>query len=292
MLQARVIRSLVAAVAAAAALAACGDGKPIEKLERTGVTAIEQASALACDADAETLRTAIEIYTELEGHPPPDEAALVTAQYVREPSKLYDVVNGQVVPVAVDCGGTGAAPATTPSGSPPMTAPSTDLGEIVTSTEPPLTPEQMLAEFTPEEIAEVGGQECAGELASIFVAAQNYVAEQGKDPESLDDLAGYLDQTIDLWVVQDGALAAVPGSGCINLDDSSPDHAASCHTDALTLAVAREAYLAQFGTGTEPTQADLVAAQMLRAPFDDVDLSDGAIVAVAGGPCDGIDLGI
>ena len=29
-----------------------------------------------------------------------------------------------------------------------MTAPSTDVGEIVTSTEPPLTPEQMLAEFT------------------------------------------------------------------------------------------------------------------------------------------------
>ena len=108
-----------------------------------------------------------------------------------------------------------------------MTAPSTDLGEIVTSTEPPLTPEQMLAEFTPEEIAEVGGQECAGELASLFVAAQNYVAEQGKDPETIDDLAGYLDQTIELWVVQDGSLAAAPGSGCINLDDSPPDQAAS-----------------------------------------------------------------
>jgi hypothetical protein len=293
MLQTRLIRPLVAAVAAAAALAACGGDRPIENLERTGATAIEQASALACNGDAETLRKAIEIYTELEGHPPPDEAALVTAQYVREPSKLYDVVNGQIVPVAVDCGGTGAAPATTPSGSPPMTAPSTDLGEIVTSTEAPLTAEQMLAEFTPEEIAEVGGQECAGELASIFVAAQNFVAEQGKDPESLDDLAGYLDQTIDLWVVQDGSsLAAVPGSGCVNLDDSPPDQAASCHTDALTLAVAREAYFAQFGTSTEPTQADLVAAQMLRAPFDDVDLSAGAVVAVAGGPCDGVDLGI
>ena len=89
-----------------------------------------------------------------------------------------------------------------------MTAPSTDLGEIVTSTEPPVTAEQMLAEFTPEEIAEVGGQKYAGELASIYVAWRSFVGEQDKTPESLDDLAGYLDQTIDLWVEQDGALAA------------------------------------------------------------------------------------
>jgi hypothetical protein len=291
MLQTRLIRPLLAAVAATATLAACGD-RPIENLERTGATAIEQSKAIACNADAETLRQGIEIYTELQGAPPPDEAALIAAGYLREPSLLHDVVNGQVVPVAVDCGGTGAAPATTPSGSPPMTAPSTDLGEIVTSTEPPLTPEQMLAEFTPEEIAEVGGQECAGELASLFVAAQNYVAEQGKNPESLDDLAGYLDQPIDLWVVQDGSLAAVPGSGCVNLDDSPPDQAASCRADAITLAVAREAYLAQFGTGTEPTQADLVAAQMLREPFTDVDLMVGVVVPIAGGPCDGVDLGL
>jgi hypothetical protein len=292
MLQTRLIRPLVAAVAAAAALAACGGDRPIEQLERTGATAIEQASALACNGDAETLRKAIEIYTELEGHPPPDEAALVTARYVREPSKLYDVVNGQIVPVAIDCGGTGAAPATTPSGSPPMTAPSTDLGEIVTSTEPPLTPEQMLAEFTPEEIAEVGGQECAGELASIFIAAQNYVAEQGKDPESLDDLAGYLDQTIDLWVVQDGALAAVPGSGCVNLDDSSSEQADECRASARALSIAREAYLAQYGTATAPTEQDLVDVGFLRRVATDLDLLVGVVVPVAGGPCDGVDLGL
>lgn len=296
MLQGRVIRPISAGVALMALLAACGGAapRPIETLERTGVTAIEQSKALACNGDAEVLRQAIEVYSELEGHPPADEAALVAAQDLREESKLYDVVNGQIVPVAVDCGGTGApaSPATTPSGSPPMTAPATDLGDIVTSTEPPLTAEQMLAQFTPEEIAEVGGQECAGELASIFVASQNYVAEQGKDPESLDDLAGYLDQTIDLWVVQDGALAAVSGSGCINLDDSSPQQTATCHQDALTLLVAREAYFAQFGTGAEPTQDDLLAAAMLRARFADVDLSGGTVVAVAGGPCDGVDLGI
>jgi hypothetical protein len=286
------IRALGAAIAAAAVLAGCGGGGPIEEnVVRPGITAMEQASALACSSDAQVLDQAIQIYTELEGDPAPDEAALIAAGFLREESTLHDVVNGQVVPIAVDCGGTGAAAPTVPPGSAPMTAPSTDLGEIVTSTEP-LTPDQMLAEFTPEEVAEVGGQECAGELASLFVASQNYVAEQGKDPETIEELAGYLDQPIELWVVQSGSLAAAPGSGCINLDDSPPDRAAACHSDAITLAVAREAYLAQFGTATEPTQADLVAAQMLRAPFDDVDLSNGAVVAVAGGPCDGVDLGL
>ena len=287
------IRSLGAAVAAAAVLAACGGGGPIEEnVVRPGITAMEQASALACSSDAQVLDQAIQIYTELEGDPPPDEAALIAAGFLREESTLHDVVNGQVVPIAVDCGGTGVAPPTVPPGSAPMTAPSTDLGEIVTSSEPPLTPEQMLSEFTPEEVAEVGGQECAGELASLFVAAQNFVAEQGEDPETIEELSGYLDQPIELWVVQAGSLAAAPGSGCINLDDAPGDQAAACHSDAITLAVAREAYLVQFGTATEPTQADLVTTQMLREPFTDVDLDAGAVVAVPGGPCDGVDLGL
>jgi hypothetical protein len=292
MLQVRVIGALGAGVAAVGLLGACGGGGPIEKnVVRPGITAMEQASVLACNSDAETLRQGIQIYTELQGAPPPDEAALIAAGFLRDESVLYDVVDGQVVAVDPGCGGRGTA-ATTPSGSPPMTAPSTDLGEIVTSTEPPLTAEQMLAEFTPEEIAEVGGEQCAGELASLFVASQNYVAEQGKDPETIDDLAGYLDQPIELWVVQEGGLTAVAGSGCVDLDDSSAQPTEVCHRDALTLTVAREAYLAEFGTATEPTQADLVAAVILRAPLDDVDLSAGTVVAVAGGPCDGVDLGL
>ena len=51
------IRSLGAAVAAAAVLAACGGGGPIEEnVVRPGITAMEQASALACSTDAEVLR--------------------------------------------------------------------------------------------------------------------------------------------------------------------------------------------------------------------------------------------
>jgi hypothetical protein len=217
---------------------------------------------------------------------------LIAAGFLRGESELHDVVNGQVIPVAIDCGGTGApatAPPTTATGSAPMTAPSTDVGEIVTSTEPPLTPQQMLAEFTPEEVAEVGGEECAGELASLFVAAQNYVAEQGTDPETIEDLAGYLDQPIELWVVQDGSLAAAPGSGCVDIDDA--DQPAGCRSAAATLEVAREAYFAQFGSETEPTQQDLLDVGFIREAMPDLDLVDGVVVATPGGPCEGIDLG-
>ncbi len=293
MLQGRVILALGAGLAAVVGLAACGKGsRPIENnVVRPGITAMEQASALACSSDADVLSKAIDIYTELEGDAPPDQAALVAAGYLRERSKLHDVVDGQIVPVAVDCGGTGAPPATTPSGSAPMTAPATDLGEIVTSTDPPLTAQAMLAQFTPDEIAEVGGQECAGELASIFVASQNYVAAQGQDPASLDDLAGYLDQTIDLWLVENDALVPAPNSGCVALQDSPQDAAARCQSDAKTLEVAREAYFAMTQTTAEPTQADLLAAQMIRVISDQVDLVNGTVVAVAGGPCEGVDLG-
>jgi len=277
-------------VTAVAVLAACGD-KPIEKLERTGVTAMEQASALACSNDAQALDQAIQAYTQLEGSPPPDQEALVATRYLREPSELHDVVNGQIVPIDPGCGGTGAI-ATTPSGSPPMTAPSTDLGQIVTSTEPPLTPEQMLAEFTPEEVAEVGGAECAGELASLFVAAQNYVAEQGKDPDTIDDLTGHLDQTIDLWVVENGSLRPAPGSGCTEINDTSNPQTQACETGAKTLQVARQAYFSQMGQDSEPNQQQLVEIGFLREANPDLDLEDGVVVAVAGGACEGVDLGL
>ena len=294
MLQARVIRAL--GVGAGALLAACGGGGPIEEnVVRPGITAMEQASALTCNSDAEVLRKAIEAYQLFENEPPADESALIAAGFLREQSELHDVVNGQVAPVAVDCGGTGVAavaPATTPTGSAPMTAPSTDVGEIVTSTEPPLTPEQMLAEFTPEEIAEVGGEECAGELASLFVAAQNYVAEHGIDPETIEDIAGFLDQPIDLWVVQDGNLRPIEGSGCTDINDTAALQSDVCHTEAMTLSVAREAYFATSPNATEPTQADLVTAGLLREPLDAVDLSSGEVIAIPGGPCDGVDLGL
>jgi hypothetical protein len=281
-------RAAAIVVAAAATLAACGGddggGAIEENVVRPGITAMEQASALACDGDRQTLQTAIESYTLLEGDPPPDESALVAGQYLREESELYDVVDGQVVTVDPGCGGTGTVP--------PATPPVTDVGQIVTSTEPPLTPDQMMAELTPEEIAQVGGEACARELVTIFTAGQSYVAEQGKDPENLDELveAGYLETPITLWVVDGETLLPAEGSGCVDLETA--DRLTSCTGDARTLAIAREAHFAQNPGGSEPSQADLVAEGFLAVPSEVVDLEGGVVVAVPGGPCEGVDLGV
>ena len=280
--------AVVGALAVVATLAACGGedgtgGAIEENVVRPGITAMEQASGLACNSDAEALRVAIESYTVLEGEPPPDEAALVAGKFLRAESELHDVVDGQVVPLDPGCGGTGSVPPTAP--------PVTELGEIVTSTEPPLTPDQMMAELTPEEISQVGGEACARELATIFTAGENYVAERGTDPDSLDELvqAGYL-ETPTLWVVEDNALLPAEGSGCVDL--ATADRMTSCTGDARTLVIAREAHFAQNPGGSEPSQADLMAEGLLAVPSEVVDLEGGVVVAVPGGPCEGVDLGV
>jgi hypothetical protein len=288
-LQGFVMRRALVALVVVATLAACGDddgsgGAIEENVVRPGITAMEQASALACNSDAEALRVAIESYTVLEGEPPPDEAALVAGEYMRTESELHDVVDGQVVPVDPGCGGTGSIPSSAP--------PVTEVGDIVTSTEPPLTPDQMMAELTPEEIAQVGGEACARELVTIFTAGQSYVAERGTEPENLDDLVqgGYLETPITLWVVEDDTLRPAEGSGCVDLETA--DLMTQCTGDARTLVIAREAHFAQNPGGSEPSQADLLAEGLLAVPSEVVDLANGVVVAVPGGPCEGVDLGV
>lgn len=197
-------------------LAACNDQSIEDNLVRPGITAIEESQALACGADAQTLRTAIDAYEMLEQAPPPDEAALVTAGYVREESELWDVADGQLVPVHPDCG---PVPASLPGGSAPMTAPATEVGAIVTDTEPLLSAEQVFERFDAAQIAEVGGDDCARQLAEIFAASERYVVEQGRNPETLDDLftAGYLTEPITLWAVDGDQLVAVDDSDCVSL---------------------------------------------------------------------------
>jgi hypothetical protein len=205
-----------AALALAAVLAACSD-KPIEdNLVRPAITAMDQSQALACGTDAETLSTAIQAYALLEQRPPADEAALVAGQYLREQSELWDIIDGRLVPVHPDCGATPSA--SLPGGSAPMTAPATVVGEIVTETEPLLSADQVFDRFDDEQIARVGGEDCARQLAEIFAASERYVVEQGSNPATLDDLltAGYLTEPITLWAVDGDQLVAVEGSVCIS----------------------------------------------------------------------------
>ena len=105
-------RRLSAAAALVAVLATVGcaqvdgtdRGAIRENVIEPGITAIDDARAFACDSDASTLRTVLELYEVAEGAPAPDEAALVDGGYVRGRSDLWDVVDGRLVAQHPDCG--------------------------------------------------------------------------------------------------------------------------------------------------------------------------------------------
>lgn len=199
-------------------LAACGGGEDgtggviEENVVRPGITAIEQASVLTCDADIQAVEAALQSYEMLEGAAAPDEAALVEAGYLREPSELIDVVGGQIEAQNPDCAP--AVPATVPTGSAPMTAPATDVGQIVTSIDPSLaTADGVLATMSDAEIESYGGVECATELAVIIAAGETFFAREARQPASLEELTADLEQPITLWTFDAERQTLVPADG-------------------------------------------------------------------------------
>jgi hypothetical protein len=80
------------------ALAACGSETPGPAvMVEPGITALQQARPLTCDADRKTLETAIEAYTLMNGAPPASEAALVGTM-LRSAITTFDVApDGSVV---------------------------------------------------------------------------------------------------------------------------------------------------------------------------------------------------
>ncbi|MAT04348.1 MAG: hypothetical protein CL424_04810 [Acidimicrobiaceae bacterium] len=197
----------VLAVCGALLLAACGGGDEIEDaVVRPGITAMEDADSAACAANQTTLRVAIDAYTVLEGEPPPNEAALVEAQFLRAETTDWDVVDGEIVAENPACGDPAEV---------------TPIDDIVTSTIASPTAEEFLASWSDEQIDGVGGIECATELSAILTAAPRFADEQGADPDGLDELvdAGYLAETPELWTVTDDELVPADGSPCTWLDE-------------------------------------------------------------------------
>lgn len=203
MLQRRLTGALLLTLAATT-LIACGD-KPIEdNLVRPGITAIEQSRDLACGADAATIRAAIDAYTVLNGGPPADEAALVDARLLRSVSEGWDVVDGSLVAQHPSCGPVGDS------------TPEPSTVDIVTDPLP-VSPEQILAGMSADQIDIVGGVDCARELVSILAASEEYVAEQQAEPTGFDDLVdgGYLDEPPTRWALDGDRFIAADGSGCV-----------------------------------------------------------------------------
>lgn len=200
-----------------------GEGGVIEEnVVRPGITAIDDASALACDGDVQAVGAALQSYEMLEGSPAADEQALVDAGYLRSPSELVDVVGGQIVAQDPGCAAalTATPIATAPSGSAPMTAPATDVGEIVTSVDPAQsTAEGVFATMSDTEIASYGGVDCATEIAAIIAAGEVFFARESREPVALDELAGDLEREITLWTFdpERQTLVPAPGSPCTDV---------------------------------------------------------------------------
>lgn len=209
MLQGRLkLTGLVLAATTLAAGCAGADGTERgairENVIEPGITAIDQSRVLACNRDLATLRTALDMYEVLEGAPAGDEAALVAGQFLRSESDLWDIDDGRLVPIDPACGATQAD--------------DPNAIEIVTSTEPPRSAQEVFADFTAQDIAAIGGEQCARQLAEIFSGVDRFVIEQGGQPDSLSELeaAGYLAEPVTMWEVTNAGLIPAEDSDCLD----------------------------------------------------------------------------
>jgi len=279
-----VLRSqLTVAVGAVVALAACASidgtdsGGLRENVIEPGITAIEEADVLACGADADALRSALEIYETLEGEPAPDEAALVDSGFLRNESELWDVVDGEVVAQGPECGA--AAPATTI--------------EIVTEAQPdPVglpTVDEVMAGLADADIEAAGGVDCVRQLAVVVLGVGAYEQREGGLPESIEqlDTAGLLSEPVDRWELIDGVERPVEGSGCVDLVAANEAQLSDdeCVVDRRTLEVTVELYRDRFGV-VPASEQDLVDASILRNLSENFDVTaDGRVVPSPDGAC-------
>lgn len=194
----------------AVAITACTDSRPIEDdVVRPGVSAIGQASALACTTDAETLQAAIEAYTAVEGVAPLDEAALVASGVLRQESELWDLLGGELLPADEGCGTRSGDAGSVPAD--PLAAVES-LGAELAS----MTPERYLTEVDEAEIAAVGGRDCAREVAVVALAYARWTLDHRGEPATLRRLVddGTLPE-LERWTIRAATLDPAAGSGCI-----------------------------------------------------------------------------
>lgn len=276
---------LAAALIAGSALllVACGD----QTTESAGATALATAApadtpttAAATTAAATTdeecttalrmLEVATEAYFAENGVFPTSEAELVDVGYIREEAAAYDLVpdTGEVVRV------------------PGVPCPADDEESDATESPDDGTPtvDSILAELGEDGVDLIGGPECAREFAEIALAGERFIAREGRDPESLDDLADDLAVEIVLWSFDAEAETLVPAEGSPCADVFGQSEASACDTERRTLEVAVEAYTAQYGE--PPASEDALVPEFLREPIERYDLdADAAVLPAPGGPC-------
>jgi hypothetical protein len=156
-----------------------------------------------------------------------------------------------------------------------------------TSADVPQTLGEALALMGEDFIAEVGGIECATELAEISLAAQRFVDRSGTEPVQLSDVSDDLERPITRWQWDTNRETIIPveGSGCIDLSAGDDAPEAACVAEFETLSVAVEAYFAE--TGAPPADIEaLFERGLMKAPVDRFVLADGVPAAVPGSGCE------
>lgn len=284
--------AVVAAVGATLLVSACGDPDtrggagdiPAASPGATSVTTIADVPSTTnaappattamvvespeCPTSRKTIEFATEAFYAQYGRFPGSERELVEMELLREASGVYsvDVDTGEISRIpGVPC--------------PEEPAPETS------SDDDPLTVDRVLAELGEDGVAMIGGEECAREFAEIALAGDRFIAREGRDPESLDELAGDLEVELTLWSFDAEAETLVPAEGSPCVDVFSPDDASTCEAERNTLQVAVEAYTAQYGA--PPASEEDLVGDFLREPIERFDLDGSAqIVVAAGGPCD------
>lgn len=207
------LRRLTAVAATTALLGACADaddtGAIRENVIEPGITAVDDASVVACGSEASSFRTALEAYEVVEGEPAPDEQALMDAGLLRSESELWDVVDGRLVAENAECG---EVPATIPA------------DDIVTdgADAAPLTVAEVLATLTPSDVESVGGADCARQLAVVISAASRYAAREGVDPATFEDVESDFEEPVTMWLLVDDTLRPAPDSDCIDYLAADP----------------------------------------------------------------------
>jgi len=202
------------ATIAVLALAACGGdddggGAIRENVVEPGLAAIDESEVRACEIEASSFRTALEVYELTTGEPAANEAALIDAGQLREPSELWDVVDGRLVAQDSACGDVTAS------------VPTDDIVTDTTGSAP--TADDVRASFTTDDIALVGGEECAWQLAVVIAGAASFTEREGVEPQTFADAETDFEQPVTLWELVDDTLRPAAASGCTDfaaVDDS------------------------------------------------------------------------
>ncbi|MGH2478009.1 MAG: hypothetical protein ACRDIL_22410 [Candidatus Limnocylindrales bacterium] len=153
------------------------------------------------------------------------------------------------------------------------------------------SPAEVVVEPGVTAIGESNALACSTDLRTLQMAIENYTLLEGDPPTAEADLVpDWLRSESQLYDIAAGAIVPASGTDCPPAEGTGdPAIAPECAARYKTLQVASDAFYAKNGVGVTVTEDGLVADGLLRVLDEHYDIdAGGQIVAVPGGPCDGV----